>query len=101
MSEQYHALVFRSGGISTSICVVLVSGGTFLILASSDLVDFSGRLVRESSKEFSTAGFNSEAEEEVNSPMTHAVQPDILVIKPCKARTNMLQMNEEMILEEA
>ena len=36
-AERFYTLVFRSGGISTSMSVVLVSGGTFTILANSDL----------------------------------------------------------------
>lgn len=35
--ERYHCLVFRCGGISTTLSVVLVSGGSFTILASEDI----------------------------------------------------------------
>ena len=47
-----------------------------------------------------TAHFSKESCEDVRN-VIHAVQPDIVVIELCKARTNMLQLDEETILEEA
>ena len=47
-----------------------------------------------------TAHFSKESCEDVRS-VIQAVQPDIVVIELCKARTNMLQLDEETILEEA
>ena len=35
--ERYRCLVFRSGGLSTSVSVVLVAGGIYSVLASTDL----------------------------------------------------------------
>ena len=47
-----------------------------------------------------TAHFSKESCEDVRS-VIQAVQPDIVVIELCKARTNLLQLDEETILEEA
>ena len=47
-----------------------------------------------------TAQFSKESCEDVRS-VIQAVQPDIVVIELCKARTNLLQLDEETILEEA
>ena len=35
--DRYHCLVFRCGGVSTSVSVVLVAGGLYTVLASTDL----------------------------------------------------------------
>ena len=47
-----------------------------------------------------TAHFSKESCEDVRS-VIQAVQPDIVVIELCKARTNLLQLDEDTILEEA
>ena len=41
MSERCHVLVLRSGGVGSILTVVLVSGGSYTVLASKD-VDMGG-----------------------------------------------------------
>ena len=64
ISERYHALVFRSGGISTSMSVVLVSGGTFSILASSDL-EMGGDQATEVLVQYLGAEFKQKYKEDI------------------------------------
>ena len=47
-----------------------------------------------------TAHFSKESCEDVKN-VIDSVQPDIVMIELCKARTNLLQLDEQTILEEA
>ena len=46
-----------------------------------------------------TAHFSKESCEDVRK-VIESVQPDIVVIELCKARTNLLQLDDQTILEE-
>lgn len=47
-----------------------------------------------------TAHFSTESQEDV-SKVIRATQPDIVMVELCKSRVNILELNEEMLLEEA
>jgi len=63
-SDRYHCLVFRAGGLSTSLSVVLVSGGTFTLLGSQDL-DLGGHQATEVLVQYLGAEFKQKYKEDI------------------------------------
>jgi len=64
VNERFHCLVFRSGGISTSISVILVSGGCFTVLGSTDL-DMGGDQATEVLVQYLGAEFKQKYKEDI------------------------------------
>ena len=62
--ERYHCLVFRAGGLSTTLSVVLVSGGSYTVLGSQD-VDMGGHQATEVLVQYLGAEFKQKYKEDI------------------------------------
>ena len=63
-SERYHCVVFRCGGVSTSVTLILVAGGLYTVLASTDL-DIGGVEVTDVLVQYLGAEFKQKYKEDI------------------------------------
>jgi len=62
--ERYHCVVFRCGGVSTSVTLLLVAGGLYTVLASTDL-DIGGDQVTDVLVQYLGAEFKQKYKEDI------------------------------------